>query len=172
MSKYEPLSRRLRGHPADEWRASFSEIEDVLGFALPKSARQHRAWWANEANANHPHKRSWLAHGWQTQDVDQAAGLVTFRRGDIAPAAVAAALDPVGEIPAERMPKPAKPPAAALAPPPAKPRSPRTDDAVENFAAASRLTAHPVALVAGVAAAVTVVAGLGLLAWRHWSARD
>ena len=39
MSKYHPLSERLKGHGQDDWQASFAEIEEVLGFPLPKSAR-------------------------------------------------------------------------------------------------------------------------------------
>ena len=42
MSKYDPLSDRLAGHPASEWRANFAELEEVLGFPLPKAARTGR----------------------------------------------------------------------------------------------------------------------------------
>ncbi len=62
------------------WRASFTEIERVLGFPLPKSARRHPAWWANEKNGRHTHARAWIGAGWKTEDVDIAAESVTFRR--------------------------------------------------------------------------------------------
>jgi hypothetical protein len=85
MSKYDPLSARLAGHAGPEWRASFAELEAALGFPLPKGARTGRTWWKNDASA--PHGRAWSGAGWEVADVDQAAGLVTFRKV-VAPAAV------------------------------------------------------------------------------------
>lgn len=90
MSKYNPLSARLAGHAGPEWRASFAEIEAVLGFPLPKTARSGRAWWRNAGGQ--PHQRAWTGAGWEAVDVDPAAGLVTFRRT----ATPAAASEPVG----------------------------------------------------------------------------
>jgi hypothetical protein len=74
MSKYKPLSDRLAVHPAEEWRASFSELESVLGFPLPKAARSSRAWWAKN------HGRAWVGEGWVLGDVDQAGEVAVFRR--------------------------------------------------------------------------------------------
>jgi len=82
MSKYKPLSDRLAGHGADHWRASFAEIEEVLGFPLPKSARSGGAWWGDA-------KRSWRDHGWRADDIDHAGGYVTFKRDGQTTAAVA-----------------------------------------------------------------------------------
>lgn len=79
MSKYSPLSEHLAAHPADEWRPSFSELESVLGFPLPKAARFGRAWWANDPEKTH--SRAWTVHGWVVGDVDPAARRVEFRRG-------------------------------------------------------------------------------------------
>ncbi|WP_374468667.1 hypothetical protein [Phenylobacterium sp.] len=90
MSKYRPLSERLAAHEGPEWRASFAEVEEVLGFPLPKGARTGRAWWAGE---DKPHAKSWTQHGFQAE-ADPQAGWVTFRRGDISPAAVEAVLEP------------------------------------------------------------------------------
>jgi hypothetical protein len=117
MSKYQPLSDRLRGHPADEWRTSFSELEDVLGFPLPKGARSGRAWWMNDQAK--PHSRAWAAHGWQAHEVDPSGGVVTFRRGDISPVAVeaVAGLAPVGDLSSVKPPEfapAASPPSAQL----------------------------------------------------------
>ena len=78
MSKYNPLSARLAGHAGPEWRASFAELEEVLGFPLPKGARTGRTWWRNDAAA--PHARAWSEAGWEAGDVDHVAGLVTFRK--------------------------------------------------------------------------------------------
>jgi hypothetical protein len=80
MSKYDPLSARLARHSGPEWRASFAEIEEVLGFPLPKSARTGRTWWKNDAAQ--PHAQAWTGSGWEAGDVDHAAGKVTFRRKD------------------------------------------------------------------------------------------
>jgi hypothetical protein len=83
MSKYNPLSARLAGHAGPEWRASFAEIEEVLGFPLPKGARSGKVWWRN--TGAQPHQRAWTAGGWEVGDVDHATGLVTFRRKGTAP---------------------------------------------------------------------------------------
>lgn len=79
MSKYSPLSEHLAAHPTDEWRPSFSELESVLGFPLPKAARLGRSWWANDPEKSH--SRAWTVHGWVVGDVDPAARRVEFRRG-------------------------------------------------------------------------------------------
>ena len=99
MSKYNPLSARLAGHAGPEWRASFAEIEEVLGFPLPRGARSGRIWWQN--TGAQPHQRAWTTGGWVVGDVDHTTGLVTFRRkaADAAPAET-----------------PAQPPAAAAEP--------------------------------------------------------
>jgi hypothetical protein len=78
MSKYDPLSARLAGHAGPEWRASFVELEAALGFPLPKGARTGKTWWKNGPAT--PHARAWTASGWEVADVDQAQGLVTFRK--------------------------------------------------------------------------------------------
>ena len=77
MSKYRPLSDRLSLYDGDEWRATFAEIEGVVGSSLPKAAQQ-AAWWMGTADK--PHQRVWLDHGWRVADVDKVAGAVTFRR--------------------------------------------------------------------------------------------
>jgi hypothetical protein len=86
MSKYESLTARLAGHPEPEWRASFAEIEEVLGFPLPKGARTGKVWWAN--SGAQPHQRAWTGGGWEVIDADHIGGLVTFRRKAAAAPAV------------------------------------------------------------------------------------
>jgi hypothetical protein len=76
MSKYHPLTERLAGHAEPQWRASFAEIEEVLGFPLPRGARAGKVWWAN--TGAQPHQRAWTGGGWEVGDV--ADGEVTFRR--------------------------------------------------------------------------------------------
>ena len=89
MSKYEPLSAHLAGAADDEWRTTFSELEAVLGFPLPKAARAGRAWWANDPEKSH--SGAWAAQGWEVGDVDHAAERVVFRRGAASGAALVAA---------------------------------------------------------------------------------
>jgi hypothetical protein len=79
MSKYKPLSDRLAQHEADDWSASFAEIEEVLGFPLPKSARDQNAWWTG---GEKPHHEAWKGAGWRVETVDRNAQNVVFRRDD------------------------------------------------------------------------------------------
>jgi len=70
--KYAPLYRYLLAlAPRMEWRTDFDEIERVLGFRLPDSARLHRPWWANSRKGGgHSHALAWQAAGWRTKQVD------------------------------------------------------------------------------------------------------
>ncbi|MDP1618780.1 hypothetical protein [Phenylobacterium sp.] len=77
MSKYKPLSDRLSQHEADDWSVSFAELEDVLGFPLPKAARDQNAWWLG---GEKPHHDTWKAQGWRVETVDRNAQTVVFRR--------------------------------------------------------------------------------------------
>jgi len=79
VSKYEALPQFLALEDRAAQRMSFSEIEDILGFKLPKSAYEHEAWWSNNATG-HSHARAWLKFGWRTEAVDLAGRKVTFRR--------------------------------------------------------------------------------------------
>lgn len=77
--------RRLYGHLCNlrtqEWHASFSEIESVLGFELPASARLHRPWWGNQSGGNgHSQSLAWTVAGWETARVDMDAETVSLRR--------------------------------------------------------------------------------------------
>ena len=64
-----------------DWRASFAEVEAVLGFRLPDSARRHPAWWANrKSGSGHSHARAWQEAGWQTGDLNLTAETVVFER--------------------------------------------------------------------------------------------
>lgn len=87
MSKYEPLKRHLSSLRMSEWKASFRDVERVLGFPLPPSTRRHRALWSNNPQ-NHVMTRAWLEAGWRTEQVDLEQGKVVFRK--VAPADTAA----------------------------------------------------------------------------------
>ena len=69
MSKYAPLTRHLRAANADRLAMTFAELEGLLGFALPPSARKHRAWWANSPQS-HVNAAAWYHAGYQSQAVD------------------------------------------------------------------------------------------------------
>jgi len=81
--KYLPLQQHLQGAEADFWEATFGEVESVLGFPLPNSARAHCEWWANNPH-RHSHAYAWLDAGWLTRDVNLHAGTVTFYRTELA----------------------------------------------------------------------------------------
>ena len=86
--KYQRLYTYLCSLQTQEWRASFSEVEAVIGFELPQSARLHRAWWGNQRNGNgHSHSLAWSIAGWETAEVDMDAEALLFRRTHPSPVA-------------------------------------------------------------------------------------
>ena len=79
--KYAPLYRRLLATAGPDWRVSFSELEAILGFDLPDSARLYRPWWSNQKHgAGHSHALAWGAAGWKTRAVDLEAETLVFER--------------------------------------------------------------------------------------------
>ena len=73
-SKYQRLYTHLCRLITQEWRTSFSEVESIIGFELPTSARLHRPWWSNQNGGNgHSQALSWSAAGWETAEVDMDA---------------------------------------------------------------------------------------------------
>lgn len=79
MSKYEPLGEFLRSQYGDEIRVRFAEIERVLGFPLPPSARTHRPWWSNNPD-NSAITKVWLNAGFRTEQVDMGGETLVFAR--------------------------------------------------------------------------------------------
>ncbi len=82
MGKYLPLSEFLKTRAADSWEPTFGEIEEVLSFKLPPSARKHRAWWANQFKGHHSQAKAWIEAGWKVdpQEINLSAGVVRFVR--------------------------------------------------------------------------------------------
>lgn len=79
--KYRRLYAHLCSLSAQEWSTSFGEIESVLGFDLPASARLHRPWWGNQSNGNgHSQSLAWTLAGWETANVDMDAETLLLRR--------------------------------------------------------------------------------------------
>ena len=84
--RYQRLYRHLRGLQGREWRTSFGEIEAIIGFELPASARLHRPWWANQRRGGgHSQALAWSVAGWKTAEVDMDAETLLFRRTDLTP---------------------------------------------------------------------------------------
>lgn len=77
--KYEALQEHLFSRDDAVWNATFGEIEEVIGDDLPKSARKHQAWWANQS---HGHSQYWQRAGWLTANVDVENECLTFNRFD------------------------------------------------------------------------------------------
>lgn len=81
-SRYAPLHRHLANLPKDrrEYEMSFDEISTVMKADLPKSARDHRAWWAN--TESHSQALAWISAGWKVDGVDLGNELIHFTRVD------------------------------------------------------------------------------------------
>jgi hypothetical protein len=80
--KYAPLFHHLEGFATSEWKATFLDLERILGFALPKSARLYRPWWANDAKSGHSQSMAWTLAGWKTGAVDLDGETLVFRRDE------------------------------------------------------------------------------------------
>lgn len=92
--KYAPLYRRLLTKAGPDWSVSFSELEAILGFNLPNSARLYRPWWSNQKHgAGHSHALAWSAAGWKTRFVNLEAETLVFERMEVSTDSVK---DPVG----------------------------------------------------------------------------
>ena len=98
MTKYAPLTDHLTNRKQARIPMRFDELERLLGFPLPPSARKHRAWWSNNPS-NSVMTKAWLAAGYQSESVDLDAEKLIFARlntvedqatradqGDLAPA--------------------------------------------------------------------------------------
>jgi hypothetical protein len=80
-AEYLPLHKYLDGRYADTVVLTLSEIEDLVGFALPDVAHREEAWWSNtEAErAPCPQCRSWTRAS-RTAKPNLPARIVTFER--------------------------------------------------------------------------------------------
>jgi|GEM_PF-5896192 len=75
--KYLPLAEYLRGSQHARVTLTYQELEELLGFTLPASAKRHRAWWGNSI-VGHSQAAAWLNEGWRVVGVTTTA--VTFQR--------------------------------------------------------------------------------------------
>jgi hypothetical protein len=78
-SKYDPLAIWLGNQSVKSVPVTFGQIEGILHFALPPTARERRAWWENDRN-HHSQARAWLDPGFRTEDVNLTTETLTFVR--------------------------------------------------------------------------------------------
>jgi hypothetical protein len=77
--KYNSLYEYLEHRYANTVVLTFAQIEDLLGFTLPDSARVDQEWWANKDPNDplQPHSRSWTS---RTATPNLQAQTVVFER--------------------------------------------------------------------------------------------
>lgn len=77
--KYRNLQKWLENNSSERITLTFSEIERIMGFALPESAKTYTAWWANDSSHS---QAVWLEAGYETIDSSNAASekQITFER--------------------------------------------------------------------------------------------
>lgn len=80
MSKYDPLTRHLKGRYGAQIPMTFVEIEKVLDSKLPRSAHEYAAWWANHPGETHVQAKAWMDAGFETTEVDRDRKRVVFAR--------------------------------------------------------------------------------------------
>lgn len=80
-AEYRPLHKYLEDRYAENLVLTFAEIEDLLGFALPDSARVTPEWWATAdvAAVRTPQSRSWTEAS-RTAKANLPAQIVLFQR--------------------------------------------------------------------------------------------
>jgi hypothetical protein len=76
MSIYHPLYQWLSGQSANSVSAPFKQIEAVLGFGLPPSARTRPQWWENDRK--HVQSAAWIDAGFETRNLSLGKENVEF----------------------------------------------------------------------------------------------
>jgi hypothetical protein len=76
-SKYYAMHEFLSMKRGERLNLTFSELESVLGFQLPRGARANKSWWGN-GRSGHSQARAWLLAGWRVSDVDVLQERVEF----------------------------------------------------------------------------------------------
>lgn len=77
--KYTAFTHWLAGQSEHEIEISFAEVEHILGFALPASARRHRPYWSG-GQAGSTIGNAIRAAGWRARQVDLQGERVTLVR--------------------------------------------------------------------------------------------
>ena len=62
---------------------TFGELENILGFSLPSTARQKNQWWENEkiTRSRKVQCKAWLDAGFHTENVSTSNETVDFVLG-------------------------------------------------------------------------------------------
>lgn len=86
QGKYGPLRNWLESQSETAklnhtFEITFADIENIIGDTFPHSARQHRAWWANDSTSSRQ-AGAWMTAGWAVEDVDFKSEIVKFKRTD------------------------------------------------------------------------------------------
>ena len=76
--RYSKLQTYLVRRHASHIRLTFAEIENIIGRALPASARKHRAFWASDPK--HSQAKAWLDAGMYAKELDLDGQAVSFVR--------------------------------------------------------------------------------------------
>lgn len=79
MSTYALLYDYLQKTDLNKITMTFFELEQVLGFILPRSACTYSAWWAN---GGHSHAHAWLDAGYKVERIDLRTKTVSFYKHD------------------------------------------------------------------------------------------
>ena len=76
--RYPRLTRFLLERPADQERIALSllTVQELLDETLPLDAVLP-SWWGNDPAV--PHTRSWLAAGWEVDDMNPGRGVAFVR---------------------------------------------------------------------------------------------
>lgn len=84
MSKYEALSDYLKLQKEAELVLTFDEIEDILGFGLPRSA-QRAEWWGDDTPEHPREQRAAFREGGYDATRLSDGTSVRFRRSSLPP---------------------------------------------------------------------------------------
>jgi hypothetical protein len=76
---YAGVHAYLKGRYADMVVLTFSQIEDLLGFALPDQSRANPEWWSNDGGDTSPQSLMWVKAG-RRATPNLSAGTVWFER--------------------------------------------------------------------------------------------
>lgn len=78
QGKYRQLAAWLSNQEVDVVRASFGEVEEVIGLPLPPSSRNHVPHWHSYGGS--AVARAIIDAGWRARDVNLTAETVRFQR--------------------------------------------------------------------------------------------
>lgn len=80
-AEYAPLHRWFAALPERRCRLSFAQIEQILGFGLPRAARVSPEWWSSGDGRNHA--RAWEAAGFNARLLPEEEAALFLRRVDL-----------------------------------------------------------------------------------------